>query len=148
MRMTAPLPGFAFALALGLAACSSAPPTRVESIAVEADPDANAGYATELDIVFAFSPEAVNALPPTGPEWFEKRDALQLGLADAVKVAHIQLPPARAASVVLPAGYWKAIGVFSFANYIPAPGQPRATLTTYPRITIRLSKDRIFYVQR
>jgi type VI secretion system protein len=144
MRMTASH----LALALALAACTSVPTTRLDSLSVEADPDANAGYATELDIVFVFSTDAVAALPATGPEWFEKRDALQAGLADAVKVVHVQLPPARAASIDLPPGYQKAVGVYSFANYIPAPGQARANLTPYPRITIRLSKDRILYVQR
>jgi type VI secretion system protein len=135
-------------LALALAACKSVPTTRLTSLAVEADPDANAGYATELDVVFVFTTDAAARLPATGPEWFQKRDALQADLAEAVAVAHVQLPPARSGDVDLPPGYEKAVGVYSFANYIPAPGQARANLTPYPSVTIRLSKDRIAYVQR
>jgi type VI secretion system protein len=135
-------------LALVLAACKSVPTTRLASLAVEADPDANAGYATELDVVFVFTTDAAARLPATGPEWFQRRDALQADLAEAATVAHVQLPPARGGDVDLPPGYEKAVGVYSFANYIPAPGQARANLTPYRNVTIRLSKDRIAYVQR
>lgn len=138
----------AAALALAVAACHSTPTARLASLGVEADPDANGGNATALDIVFAFTPEAVAALPATGPEWFERRAALQADLAASVAVVHVELPPGIGAAVTLPPHHRKAVGVYSFANYIPAPGQARGNLTPYPRMTIRLENKSVSYLQR
>lgn len=136
-------------LACLLAACSSGPPkTRLRGIEVAAALGANANTATALDVVFVFDPAALPLLPKTGPEWFEHKAALAGGLANAIEVVSVQVPPAAALTLPLPARHARAIGVYSFANYVAPAGQPVANLTPFRQVTLRLAPERIDYDSR
>lgn len=129
-----------------LAACSSAPaPTRIGAIEIVADAGANAGSATELDLVFVYDATLPATLPRSGPDWFLKKDALLGGLATGLEAVNIQLPPGQQYRVEPSKRQRKAIAVYSYANYIPAKGQPMGNLTPYKSMTIRLLPDRIVY---
>jgi len=128
-----------------LTACSSTPKTKVEEIKVVAEAEANSNTATALDIVFVFDTNAVSMLPKTGPDWFDKKAALVNGLAKSIAVVPLQVPPAMTLEVPLPDNYSKAIGVYSFANYLEAAGQPAGNLTPYKQMTIRLKSDNVVY---
>lgn len=130
-----------------LAACSSSPPkTAIKAIEVVAASNANQNTATALDIVFAYDTVSAGLLPKTGPDWFDKKAALVSGLAKGIDVVSVQLPPAMTVEVPLPKNHAKAIGVYSYANYLEAAGQPTANLTPFKRVTIRLNPDNIVYI--
>lgn len=133
-------------LSIITAGCGSAPPrTELRGIKLMAEPGANDNMPAAVDIVFVYDAAAAALLPKTGPEWFEKKPALVAGLAASIDVVSMQVPPARVFVVPLPASYKKAIGVYSYANYLAPAGQPMANLTPYKRITIRLTRDAIVY---
>lgn len=131
-------------LAALLCACST-PKTEVATIQVIAETGANQNTATALDIVFVYDTNAASMLPQTGPDWFDKKAALISGLAASIDVVPLQVPPATTFTVPLPARHAKAIGVYSFPNYLAAAGQPRANLTPYKQPTIRLTADNVVY---
>jgi type VI secretion system protein len=135
-----------FVLLSALAGCSSAPPkTAIGSIKIVAETGANQNTATALDIVFVYDTTSASLLPKTGPDWFDKKAALMNGLAKGVDVVSLQIPPAMIVDVPLPKRYDDAIGVYSFANYIDAAGQPVGNLTPYKKMTIRLTPDNVVY---
>jgi type VI secretion system protein len=129
-----------------LAACSSAPPpTKIGAVEIVAEAGANAGSATDLDLVFVYDAALPATLPRTGPEWFLKKDALVGGLATGIEAVNVQLPPGQRLRLEPTSRQRKAIAVYSYANYIPAKGQPMGNLTPYKNMTIRLLPDRIVY---
>lgn len=133
-------------LLLLVAACSSTPPkTKVKRIGVVAEINANRNMATALDIVFVYDEAAAALLPRTGPEWFERKAALVSGLASAIEVVSLQVPPAMKLDVTMPKNRGKAIGVYSYANYVDPAGQAMGNLTPFREITIGLAPDRINY---
>ncbi|HYD80201.1 MAG TPA: hypothetical protein VEC06_10365 [Paucimonas sp.] len=140
-RLLAPA---ALAACMALSGCGT-PKTKISSIEVIADAAANQHSATALDIVFVYDTNSAALLPKTGPEWFEKKDALVAGLAKAIDVVSLEVPPAMTLAAALPDGYAKAIGVYSYANYIAPKGQPMGNLTPFKKITIRLMPETVVY---
>lgn len=130
--------------ALLLAGCGT-PSTRIASIQVVADSEANQRSATALDIVFVYDSATASLLPRTGPEWFEKRDALEAGLATGIDVVTVEVPPAMTLEPPLPKRHGKAIAVYCYANYIAPKGQPMGNLTPFKQMTIKLMPDTIVY---
>lgn len=136
---------FIIAIAL-FTACSSAPPkTAIKSIQVVADVNANQNMATALDIVFAYDTTSLGMLPKNGLDWFDKKAALVSGLATGIDVVSLQIPPAMTVAVPLPKKYKKAIGVYSYANYVDAAGQPAGNLTPFSKPMILLTPKSITY---
>jgi type VI secretion system protein len=136
---------FAILVLAVLAGCSSPPKTKVKRIDVVAELHANRNMATALDIVFVYDEAAAALLPRTGPEWFERKAALVSGLASAIDVVSLQVPPAMKLEVPMPKNRGNAIGVYSYANYVEPAGQPMGNLTPFREITIGLAPDRINY---
>lgn len=132
-------------LPAALAGCGSTPKTEVESIQVVAESNANQNTATALDIVFVYDATSAGMLPKTGPEWFDKKAGLISGLAKGIDVVPLQIPPEMTVDVPLPKRYAKAIGVYSYANYLEPAGQPMGNLTPYKQMTIRLAPDNVVY---
>lgn len=130
---------------LVLAGCSTPAPTVITGIKVLADIKANQNAATALDIVFVYDTDSAAMLPRSGPDWFDKKAALVSGLATAIDVVTLQIPPATTVDVPLPERAAKAIGVYSYADYIPAAGQPMGNLTPFKNMTIRLTPDTVVY---
>lgn len=130
---------------LALAGCSTPAPTVITGIKVLADVKANQNAATALDIVFVYDTDSAAMLPRSGPDWFDKKTALVSGLATAIDVVTLQIPPATTVDVPLPERAAKAIGVYSYADYIPAAGQPMGNLTPFKNMTIRLTPDTVVY---
>lgn len=128
-----------------LTGCSSPPRTTIKNVQVVAEVNANQNTATALDIVFVYDTTAASLLPKTGPDWFDKKAALVSGLATGIDVVSLQIPPAMAVNVKLPSNAGKAIGVYSYANYLGAAGQPMGNLTPYKKMAIRLTPDTILY---
>lgn len=121
-------------------------PTSLSRITVGAEIGANGGNATMLDLVFVYDVAAVAQLPKTGPEWFDKKAALQKMLATGIDVVSLQVPAGAADfDAPLPARASKAIAVYAFANYIAEGGQPIANLTPWKQATIRLLPQTITY---
>jgi type VI secretion system protein len=128
-----------------LAGCSTTPETVIGSIRVVAEQGANQDVATALDIVFVYDTTSAGLLPKSGPDWFDKKASLMAGLATGIDVVSLQVPPLTTVDVPLPKRAKKAIGVYSYANYITAAGQPMGNLTPYKTMTIRLAPDRVTY---
>jgi type VI secretion system protein len=117
----------------------------VDSIRVVADSDANSNSATALDIVFVYDAATAAILPKSGPEWFDKKEALARSLGSAIDIVALQIPPGHQTGVSLPAKHAKAIRVLSFANFLPPGGQTAGELTRYKSLTIRLTGLSILY---
>jgi type VI secretion system protein len=129
-----------------LCACgTTAPPTIISGIQVVSEVNANQNTATPIDIVFVYDSTAVALLPKTGTDWFKQKAALISGLATSIDVVSLQVPPATLVSVPLPKRYEKAIGVYSFANYLSEGGQPVGNLTPYKNMQIWLTPTSIVY---
>jgi type VI secretion system protein len=135
-------------LALALASCASKlPPTGLQTIQVLADVNANQNNATALDLVFVYDSSTLPLLPKSGPEWFDKKAALVAGLATAIDVVSLQIPPASnvnlPAAPPFPARYAKAVGVYGYANYVTPAGQAVLNLTPYGTVGIMLAPDTV-----
>lgn len=125
-----------------LASCSlfSGPKTTsLSQIRVVAEVNANQDSATELDVVFVYDSDAMAQLPKTGPQWFDSKAALMAGVASAIDVVSVQIPPATLADVRLPARHSSAIAVYVYANYLSTAGQPMSNITPYRKVTIWLT---------
>lgn len=120
------------------------PLAALRGLSVSADPGANLGNATELDIVVVFTDSAMASLPKTGPDWFRQRAALQSALAKDIVVVSLQVPSASAAfKVKLPKRIKKGVAVYAFANYVAPQGWPPIALTPYKRATLSLQRNAI-----
>ncbi len=130
-----------------LCTCGTAPPTPtiINGIQVVAEIGSNQNTATPIDIVFVYDSNSVGLMPKTGPDWFNQKAALVSGLATSIDVVSLQVPPATLVNAPLPARYEKAIGVYSFANYISPDGQPVGNLTPYKKMLIWLTPTTIVY---
>ncbi|AJK50072.1 hypothetical protein [Burkholderia plantarii] len=131
-----------------LAACSwlgFSKSAAVSQIKVVAEVNANQNAATQLDVVFVYDSNVTGLLPATGPDWFQKKDALTAGLATAIDVVSLQVPPATLATAKLPKRHGKAIGVYVYANYLTAAGQPKGNITPYKNVTIWLTPTTVTY---
>jgi type VI secretion system protein len=131
-----------------LVACASAPPpTGVQTIRITATANANQNNATALDLVFVYDSNAVALLPKGGPDWFAGKAALVAGLATSIDVVSLQIPPVSIVNLpadrAFPARYQKAIGVYGYANYVAAAGQPMFNLTPYGTVGITLAPDAV-----
>lgn len=131
-----------------LAACASKlPPTGLQSIQVLAQLDANQNNATALDLVFVYDSSTLPLLPKSGPDWFDKKAALVAGLAMAVDVVSLQIPPASnvnlPANPAFPGRYAKAVAVYAYPNYVTAAGQAMLNLTPYATVGIVLAPDTV-----
>lgn len=130
---------FLLLLVLATVAMAKDPTTRLRSVEVIADTDANQDLATAIDLVFVYDRDSAVQLPKTGPEWFEKKAALQNLLANRIDVVSLQVPPGTAAhAVTLPARSRRAIAVVAYSNYLATGGQPVVSLTPFRHAVIRL----------
>lgn len=115
------------------------PHASLRSLTVSADPGANLGNATQLDVVVVFNSNASASLPKTGPDWFRQREALRSALAKDIVVVSLQVPSASPRfQVKLPRKTKKAVAVVAFANYAAPEGWPLITLTPYKKAALRL----------
>ncbi|MGF7187833.1 type VI secretion system protein [Robbsia andropogonis] len=131
-----------------LAACSwlgLSKSTAVSQIKIVAEVNANQNAATQLDVVFVYDSNVTAMLPATGPDWFQKKGALMAGLATAIDVVSLQVPPATLSTAKLPKRHGKAIGVYVYANYLSAAGQPKGNITPYKNVTIWLTPTTVTY---
>ena len=117
------------------------PHAELRTLTVEADPRANLGNATQIDVVVVRDATALAELPKTGPDWFRQRDGLRRSLAQRIEVVSLQVPAASPAfRVDLPDRTRKAAAVQVFANYVAADGWPPISLTAYARASLRLQE--------
>lgn len=119
--------------------------TPLKKIQVIAEINANQNTATAIDVVFVYDNDTISVLPKTSPEWFEKKDALMLSLATHIEVVSLQVPPATLADVDLPARHTKAVGVYTYVNYLTAGGQAVGNLTPYKTMSIWLAPTTVVY---
>ena len=117
----------------------------LKKIQIVAEINANQNTATAIDTVFVYQKSAVAILPKTGPEWFEKKAELMSSLASNIDVVSVQVPPATLATVNLPERASKAIGVYSFVNYLSISGQAAGNLTPYENMVIWLTPTTVVY---
>jgi len=138
-------------LLIALSGCSSVnkllgrtPTTTLSSVRVAAPPGANLNSAVQLDLVFLYDINSAAMLPKTGPEWFAQKTALINGLGTSIDIVHLEIPPAQVIDpVLLPKRAGKAVGVYAFANYLSADGQPRADLTKFRRAVVWLQATQL-----
>ncbi|MFZ6675477.1 hypothetical protein [Undibacterium sp. Xuan67W] len=129
-----------------LLSCSTSPPlTKIKNVQISAMINSNQNTATAIDLVFIYDSNALLLLPKTGPEWFEKKNAIINGLANSVDVVSLQVPPITLMDVVLPTRHGKAIAVYSFANYLSVDGQSFGNLTPYVTVQIVLTPTNVLY---
>ena len=139
LHFLALLPALSF-----VAGCSTPPPkTTIKAIQVVSEVDANTNSATAIDLVFVYDSNVLGLLPATGPDWFDKKDALMKALATSIDVVPLQVPPMTMVDAPLPKRFDKAIGIYSYANYLTPGGQPKCNLTPYKQIVIWLTPDTI-----
>lgn len=135
-------------IAANLFGCAAQlPPTGLQSIQILAEVNANQINATALDLVFVYDANILSLLPKNGTDWFNQKAALSAGFATAIDVISLQITPASSVQLpdnpAFPARYKKAIGVYSYANYVNPAGQPVANLTPYGNVQIRLTPDTV-----
>jgi type VI secretion system protein len=135
-------------LLLAVASCNSLPRTTLERIDVSADPDANGTSGTEVDLVFAYDARSDAALPKSAADWFGQNAERRTELASGVTVVRLSLAAGTAASHALSASESKAIGVYSYANYVAPAGLARARLTPFVQARIRLAADQVVYANQ
>ncbi|MGN2248119.1 hypothetical protein ACFWZ3_15670 [Frateuria sp. GZRR35] len=124
-------------------------PTSVLSqLGVVAEAGANGDAATALDVVFVYEQQVGPVLPLTGAEWFARRVVYQQTLGAAIDVVSMELPPGTVLNVALPARSRRAVAVYAYVSYLAPAGQPRLSLGSYPRATIRLTPDHVVVEQR
>jgi type VI secretion system protein len=133
---------------LALAGCSllhkGTPRTRIRSVEVIAQQDANRSSATAIDVVFVYAGGAVPLLPTTGPAWFQQKAGLMNALGGGVEVVSLEVPPPyRLVQLAMPRHARRAIRVLAYANYLGAAGQAPIDLTAYRRVTLHLLENRI-----
>lgn len=123
------------------------PLAELRKLSVAADPDANQGSATQLDIVLVYDRSAVAKLPKSGPDWFRQRAALQSALAKQIEVVSLQVPGASPSfKAKLPKRVKKSVAVIAFANYVSPDGWPPITLTPYSKVALQLQANTIAMV--
>lgn len=150
--------GVRFCLVLSFALCALAgcgsiksklgigpPHASLRSLNISADPGANSGNGTQLDIVVAYSSSAVAALPKTGPDWFRQRDGLKKSLGKDIEVVSVEsVSPDGTFAVELPRRTRrKGLAVYAFANYVAPEGWPPIALTAYKKVALRLQAKSI-----
>ncbi len=121
------------------------PHAALRSLSVAADPGANSGNGTQLDIVVVYSSSAIAALPKTGPDWFRQRDGLKKSLGKDIEVVSVEsASPDEVFAVELPRKTRKkGLAVYAFANYVDAGGWPPIALTAYKKAALRLQAKSI-----
>lgn len=138
-------------LLVGLTGCGAvnkllgrSPTTALSSLRVAAPPGANLNSAVQLDIVFLYDSASTAMLPQTSPEWFAQKTALLNGLAQAIDVVHLEVPPAQVIdAVALPKRAGKAVVVYAYANYLTKEGQVRVDLTRFRRAVVWLAATQV-----
>jgi|GEM_PF-729064 len=126
---------------------NSPPKAELRNVQVIAESGANQNIATRLDLVFVYDLPSVSLLPKNGVDWFNQKTALMNGLAKSIDVVSLEVPPSMIIkSVKLPDRYKKALGVYSYADYIDAAGQSMGNLTPFETVTIRLAPHTVTYV--
>ncbi len=131
---------------LALSACTSVPTTQLAGVRVVAEVGANQNTGTALDIVFVYDTDANKKMPQTGPEWFAQKNAIKNGAGNKIDIISLEPTPHNIVDVVLPSRASKAIGVYSYANYINPNGQSLGNLTPFKTMTIWLTPTTIVYV--
>jgi type VI secretion system protein len=136
-------------LAVCTGGCAASLPWRTgRQVQVEAQPGANQGNATELDIVFVYEKEALALLPKTGPKWFQSRAALRAALGSDIAVLSLQVPSASPPlDVKWPKRSEKSAAVLSFANYLSAEGRPVGDLTAFECVRMTLTTSSVDYIK-
>lgn len=120
------------------------PRTALRTLTVTADPGANQGSATQLDVVWVFDESLSARLPKSGPDWFRQRAALQASLATGIAVVSLEVPAASPQfTVEPPARAREAAAVVVFANYVTEAGWPAITLTPFRSVALRLMPDTV-----
>ena len=121
------------------------PHASLRSLSVSADPGANRGNGTQLDIVVVYSDSAIAALPKTGPDWFRQRAALETSLGKDIEVVSVEsVAPDRVFAVDLARNTRKkGLAVYAFANYVAPEGWPPIALTAYKKVALRLQATSI-----
>lgn len=152
--MTGPRNGCMLLLALcALSGCGSIksklgigpPHASLRSLSISADPGANRGNGTQLDIVVVYSANAAAMLPKTGPDWFRQREALKKSLGKDIHVVSVEsVAPDAVFAVDLPRNTRKkGLAVYAFANYVAPEGWPPIALTAYKKVALRLQATSI-----
>ncbi|NOT89660.1 MAG: hypothetical protein HOP03_15990 [Lysobacter sp.] len=121
------------------------PHASLRSLSISADPGANSGSGTQLDIVVVYSSSAVAMLPKTGPDWFRQRDGLRKALGKDIEVVSVEsVSPDEVFAVDLPRRTRKkGLAVYAFANYVAPEGWPPIALTAYRKVALRLQAKSI-----
>ncbi|MFZ6675633.1 hypothetical protein [Undibacterium sp. Xuan67W] len=75
--------------------------SRVNRIQIVASLDANQLTATAVDIVFVYDKNVEALMPKSSTQWFDTKAALMAGLATAIKVVSLQIPPSTNVNVTI-----------------------------------------------
>lgn len=121
------------------------PHASLRSLTISADPGANRGNGTQLDIVVVYSSTAGAMLPKTGPDWFRQRAALEKSLGKDIEVVSVEsVTPDEVFAVELPRKTRKkGLAVYAFANYVAPEGWPPIALTAHKKVALRLQATSI-----
>lgn len=120
---------------------------RAPALKIVAEADMNDNSAVALDRVFVVDHVALPLLAGlSAGEWFEQKAALQNGLATAVQIVALEIPPAMVLSPALPSRPRCFAAVFAFANY-RSPGAHRLSLDA-SAVELRLRRDDVSLMAR
>ncbi len=162
-RLLPPLPSIprllrlALTVAIGamLASCGAVSwiekalyPTRsdLEQLRIVAEPDANQGTATALDLVYVYNKDALPLLPQGGPEWFAKKKSIVANQPGNFVVVSLEIPPGMIVQAPLPKRSAQAVGAFLYANYLGKDGQFPINLSAFTAAEVRLKAQSIEYL--
>ncbi len=121
------------------------PHASLRGLSISADPGANSGSGTQLDIVVVYGSGAAEKLPKTGPDWFRQRNDLKRSLGKDIEVFPVEsVSPEEPFVVEIPRRVRKkGLAVYAFANYVAPEGWPPIALTGYRKASLRLQAKSI-----
>lgn len=116
----------------------------LSEVRIESTADSNNNHPVSFDLVFVHNKELLSLLPSlNGPQWFQQKSALQLKYARQLSVLSVDVVPLTLAlRLNLPNNSRDALGIFLCANYMAPDGQVVASLQTYERVKVLLSRDK------
>lgn len=111
-------------------------------VEVVAEPGANQGMATRLDIVVVHDVALMPNMPRTAAEWLERRAALQAVAGRGLSVVSLEVPPASTIPAAkLPPGASRAAGALVYAGLASGGGGTAAALAPHRCVRIVLTQQ-------
>lgn len=117
--------------------------SKLRSISIVSDVDANDGSPTPIDIVFVYDQVAADGLPKSGAQWFVNKASLLAAFRTQMDVLSLEIPPGFALRPPLPKRASGALRAIAYIAHGSEAGQATRMLTEFTRAQIRIQREAI-----